>query len=43
MNSVLEGFRVRKFVVILDEIDAIVDSGWEMTMIKFLGMKDMKS
>ena len=43
MNSVLEGFRVKRLAVIQDAMDVKVVSRWEMAMVKFLGMKDMSS
>ena len=42
-NSVLEGFRLRRFEVIQEEIDAMVDSSSEIAAEKLLGVKEMKS
>ena len=43
MSLVLEGFSVKGLVVIRDEMDAIVNSRWEMTMVKFLRIRYMTS
>ena len=42
-NSVLDGFRVRQFDAIQDEISEMVDCRSEMTEIKFLGVNETKS
>ena len=42
-NSVLDGFRVRQFVDIQDEISEMVDCRSEITEGKFLGVYETKS
>jgi hypothetical protein len=43
MNSVLEGFRVRRLAAIQEEMVEMVDSSCDTAERKFLGMNEMKS
>ena len=43
LKTVLEGLAVRRLAVIQDKMDATGDSEWEIAMVKFLEIKDMKS
>ena len=42
MNSVSNGFRVRRLAVVQEEIEEIVLLSWETTTRKFFGTKEMK-